>query len=65
MSTEAQRRARSAYLARRKADGWVRLDVLISPDTASRLNRAAAVYGSMEAAITAALHALPQRNSQK
>ena len=51
--SEAQKRARRVWIAKRRAAGYVRMTVILHPWTLQRLAELAEVYGSRTAAIEA------------
>ena len=58
MATQAQRNASAVFYARRYVQGYRRKHIWLQPYVLAHLDRLAPVYGSIEAAIEAAILAL-------
>jgi len=55
MTSPAQLRASATYHARRKAQGWRKVTIWLSPEALEALERLAALHGSKDGAVAKAL----------
>ena len=59
MASEAHLRANAAFHAKRLSEGWKRATIWLCPETLERLGKLLSIYDSRDAAIEAAVEALP------